>query len=360
MDHKNFKSVVYLNDWQCDINISAENVEKIFVENIDVPLYKISNLKMFYDESLEIKKFSNQQSFIWIFDNYFFHQTIENNSQYDFIKTIIPNIKPVFMNITRTASRDDNEINIDCGEKSAVVFNKDMYNIYKEDTEDQNIYDFSQYVFHFDEVYMFVPHKDFLVGIIPQRNHLSGFYRYGQEGYWNNPAILSMRKRFLKLLKKDSNMPSNIFISRADSVPRYKEFLDYYESLKEEEKTEELTTRANFFKTRVCFKEDTIKKYYESKGYVSVCFENMPYLNQLEYIYNAKNIATVIGSACINLFVADKDTKYREIHVDDGYVFSYDFMCNLLDIKMNKINLSKIIDNDDLVARHLEENDENF
>ena len=358
MENKNPKTSIYKNYHGQNISISAENVSPINIEGLDVPLYKIDGLKITYNNSLELKKFDTDKNFIWLFDDYFFHQTIENNSQYDYIKTIISDIKPVFMDINKTDTYNP-LTNSNDNKRNFLSFHQDMYEIYKVDADDQFIYDFTHYNYYFKEVYLFVPHRDFLVDILPQKNHLSGFFYYGQDRYWNNPAILAMRKRILPLLKKNTKFPEKIYISREDSAERYKEFFNKYDKINDNNKTKEIVDRAAFFKTRFYDKENIIKQFYENKGYKSVCFEKITYLEQLNYIYNAKDIATIIGSACINLFVADKTTRYREIHVNSRYDFSYDFMCSLLDIPMNRIDLTNIKD-DKLILSFLEENNNNF
>lgn len=311
-----------------------DSIEEIKINDLDTPLWKIKNLKIKdkIKNNNPIKSFKGPK-FIFTFDLFFFHQTVENNAQYDLIRTIIPNIEPVFCDIDYKASYQWNE--------NPYIFNKGIYDIYKNDAEDSFIYSLLDFNLHFEEVYMFMSQK---------RHVYPNDFNYGKNGWWQLPGIKHMRQRLFPLLKKDSIYPKKLYISRADATKRHTDELGL---LIKENRLEEHKEAISFHKQRSFLKEELIENYYKNQGYISVCFEGMSYLEQLNYIHNAETIVTLVGSALISCFSAQEGCKLIVIYVDKDYFMNYLFLAEAFNLKFIEIDLREVSHDDNLMINAL-------
>ena len=339
------------------IKINYDNIERINIDGLVCPLFKINNLLISYPGNQKTKTFFNK-NYLYLFDYYFYHQTIENNAQYDFIKELLPDINLIFLDIDSKTEKSfedlktkypDEFFNAIKNDNIGFIYNKDMYEIYSKDVLDKTIYTAYPYNLLFEEVYLFTGHRGFLNDFIPGYSETVENFAYGQTTWWHPKGILNMRDRLLPLLKKDSKYPKNLYISRQDAHKRHTELL---QKIIDAGQVEENEGAVDFFEKRSFDKEHIIENFFIEKGYTSVTFEGMDYLEQLNYIHNSENIATLIGSACINLFAASENTNFYEIHVNKKYHMNYHFVADLAKAKHIVVDLRPFIDDE---ARVIEE-----
>lgn len=205
--------------------------------------------------------------------------------------------------------------------------------------------------YHFDEVYLVWDPLNFFVDkrhkFLELGSHWSGVPyawwarlnwqdndrfsgRIFEHQWWRNIGISEMRNIFLKELESYPDLPyKKIFISRKDADQRYRE--------------QNAENNLSFFRYVDPDINDMIENYYVERGYHSVNFEGMPYLDQLNYIRNATHVAGLIGSGFTSLYVANPGCQVIEILVNKKYGFTYDFLAKLVPFKLIQIDLKMLL-----------------
>ena len=299
--------------------------------NEDIKIVKINNLKITNTDAEHI--YIPGKTFISSFHYHMHHFLAESIAQYENIKSVVPDLKTVFVddapypywrnNLNDTSS---SAFMSDLKTISFGTRNKDyephqyfepVFNAYSRDGQ---IYNMNYDNLLFEEVCLIVDFSK----IIPE----SIFKQHEFIPMWMNKDIdvyakinynSFIPKGLFKInksleFKQDNTLPKKIYISRSDSNERKRK---QYVSTSTEEKIKQDIA------IRVFNNEQEIESYFISLGYHSVSFEKISYIKQLQYMRNATHIAALSGTAIINSFACNKDATIIELRVKSGYNHTY-------------------------------------
>lgn len=312
----------------------AKSIEEIKLDSHNFSILKINNfvIKQQYG-SFEKFTYIEGKNFIIQYDQYIWHYIQEMVGQYELVKHIIPDIKPLFLDPNiyshRTTYNDFKKINL-----NHLKYLDDIHDVY---AIDDNVYQYNQNIL-IEELYIILDLKGYFPdelfihhGVIPywSVNKEHEHRHFKPSGFWQLDGLKFTRKTFTEYIKKSDQYPKKIYISRKDSAKRHKEIKD---------------KDSFWYNVRTFENEQYIEDYFSKMGYVSFQFEGMSYLEQLSILYNATHIAGTIGSAFINTFICQENTKLIEIHVKKYYDFNYEYIANMFKINRKEINLKYLDD----------------
>jgi hypothetical protein len=332
-------------------NITADSVEEIWLDGVEIPLLKIKNLRVVFVSGSREKRLVGK-TFPFILNRYFYHQVLEGNAQYELIKTLEMNIDPVFITDGGLIHSESDETHTALFLESlkklgSFVFLKGIYDEYKEDSEHKEIYGLRSHSLLFDEVYMFNDFSHFLSGCDWPNEYIPFWDRPGFTNGLLVPFVTKctqhMRESFLKKMYVDDSSPKLLYISRKDANVRHKKDWD---SLSDTERSSPTHGNSFFYLKRSFNKDSIVEKYYTDNGFTSVCFEGMSYMEQLHLVFNAKTIATSSGSGCVNLFIAQSGSQAIEIGAFPEYGLTYGWLCDLAGLKWDYVSISDELKDD--------------
>lgn len=323
---------------------TMDSVEEIWIKGVDIPLLKIKNLKIVAGPESKEVRFSGK-TFPFILDHMFYHQILEGNAQYELIKTLVMDIKPVFMTKERMVSssshEDDTRLFLESlKNKANYFFLQGVYDEYKEQSEYKDIYILHGNSLVFDELYIFNDFTSLLSGAT---------WTNGYKPFWEIDDFISkklqpfveictskIRDSFLKKMTTDPQQPKLLYISRKDATKRHKK---YWDSLSIDQQNDPTLGESYFYLKRSFENESVVEKYYMDKGYTSVSFEGMPYMEQLSMIFNADKIVSASGSGLVNLFIARDTSEILELGAFSHYNQTYHWICDIVGSKWRYVTI---------------------
>ena len=138
---------------------------------------------------------------------------------------------------------------------------------------------------------------------------------------WIKEGVQLLRERLITSVRESEDYPEKMYVSRRDATERYKNLI------KDGETSD--TKSINEARERN-YDETNLENYFIAKGYEPVCLEGMPYREQMNYFYNAKKIAGLVGSGFCNLIFSRPDVELIELHVSATFEFSYSYLIRFL------------------------------
>lgn len=341
-------------------DINSLNNPKDLCPNLEIVVLK--NVLIQGDiENNNITHFFSGKNYLFHFDHYFYHQLQQIVCQFDFIKKYVPDLKAVFFDRyanTQSLKAEDffNSIkdvsfiyqNTGIKDLNTHIYFEDLYRAYLDEAYDNNIYQLRPYNLFFEELYFitdvvtFFPEEMFI-----EQNFIPVWYtqKFKDNAYcvYNQMDQVSLkmhRERMIKYLKIDNSFHKKIYISREDANKRY-------ENVLQDLNIKHSQSYLDWIKTRIFPEEYCLTKYFKEQGYHIVNFEGMPYIQQLQTLYNATHVAGIIGSGLLNTLICNKNTQVFEIHISKPYYFSYDYVAKVFDLNHKIIDVRFIEDRTD-------------
>lgn len=336
-----------------------------FIEAVDVPesvgkIFKLTNVDYIPSPGKEVINVPGKTMFVRS-GYYIWHYLFDELAAYLYLKKHVKDLNLMWVYEADIQSNTQKEFLEEIKTRSFHEENTNGVEVHKYFEDIMKIFPGQEYIFspkerttnyHFDEVYLVWDPIDFFVEkrhkFLQLGSHWSGIpYAWWARPNWQDNdrfsgnifdhqwwrliGISEMRKIFLKELESYPVLPyKKIFISRKDADQRYKK------QIGDED-------RLSFFRYVDPDINDMIENYYVERGYHSVNFEGMSYLNQLNYIRNATHVAGLVGSGFTSLYVAKPGCQVIEILVNKKYGFTYDFLAKLVPFRLTQIDLRMLL-----------------
>lgn len=367
------------------MQIKADSIEALTFNGLDVPVYKMNNFRVFNQNGPEDEVVIEEKVFLFQFDFYFFHQMHEVVGQFEVLKSLIPDIKAVFVqqntdhvfNFTHMCNNVEffkAVSNVAYGSMGPDTMGKDTHkyfeglvDLYSKDAVNEGVYNLRLGKYLFKEAYVFF---DGALPLYSERPHASLSHGYdilkahGHSPYWQEPdymtvyldkshryyswhlpAMRDYKKRIDSWVFENPELPKKIYISRRDVKARYEHLVA----------TQEAAESKRFFKSRLFDESEFLEPYFESKGYTVLTFQGMSLHDQLTYIKSATHIAGLVGSAFCNMVACQPNAKVYELHVWPDYWIDYAYLSDIAEAQNIKVFL-KDCNNDPIeMTRKLEE-----
>ena len=352
------------------MKVTADRIESVvFPEFLEVPVYKITNLRISNDLQSRTTVVFKSKVFLFQFDFFLFHQVHEIAGQFEVLKSVLPDIRSVFVqqNVSHHYGFSkvfDNDLFFNTvkdigyakrtpetmGQNTHKYF-EGLVEMYKKDAVTDSVYNLNAGNYEFQEVYfMFeggiplfsnrpngiLQHDTDLLRdhqIVPywqEPDYMTVYLDKSHRYYsWHMPAMRGYKHRIDSMVSYDGAFPKKIYISRKDVKARYERLI--------QEIPDEGSVR--FFKSRTFDEADFLEPYFISKGYTPIVFQGMPLLEQFKYVKSATHIAGLAGSAFVNFVACSPGTNVYEIHVDANYVIDYTYLCEIAGAKNHRVLL---------------------
>lgn len=359
------------------MQIASDAIEALNLDGLEVPVYKITNLRIINATESEDKKVVEEKVFLFQFDFYFFHQLHEIVGQFEVLKALIPDIRAVFVQQNVNCKNEEffrAVSDISYGDTGPKAVGKETHkyfeglvDLYKKDAISTEVHNLRLGNYLFKEAYVFfegglplyserphgeLSHKNDLLrahGHTPywqepdyMKSYLDKNHRYYS---WHLPAMRAYKSRVDSWISENNDLPKKIYISRRDVKARYEHLVS----------TQESAESKRFFKSRLFDESEFLEPYFESKGYTVITFQGMPLHDQLTHIKNATHIAGLVGSGFCNMVACRPGAKVYEIHVWPDYWIDYAYLSDMAGAENIKVIL-KDCNNDPVeMTRKLEE-----
>lgn len=364
------------------MKLEAGQIEAISVAELDVPIYKITDLRITNEQSSDAADHVFQKVFLFQFDYYLFHQLHEVAGQFEVLKRSMPDVKIMFVQqqvdhhfgFSETVNNVkffDVISNIGYGimDPDTAGLNTHKYfeglvDLYKVDAISEGVYNLKEGNYNFSEVYFFFEGAIPLFserpnGILSHNTDL--LQKHGHTPYWQNtdymqiyldkghryyswhtPAMELYRDRVNSRIELNNDYPKKIYISRKDVKARYESLVAGQPD-------------PTFFKSRLYDESVFLEPYFEEKGYTIVTFQGMPLLEQLTYIKNANKIAGLVGSSFCNIVACQPKAVTYEIHIWPDYYIDYTYLAKIAGATNVRVQLQNCNNDPGEMRRRLDE-----
>lgn len=352
------------------VYMKAESFELIKLKETKLNIIRLNNLVIspqgeFFDPNAA--NYFKGNTFLGLYHYHFHHHIMDTVAQYEYLKSYVPDLDIEFVapfgypvwrkEITDRSSKHFIEYlkNVHFGtEKEKIGMNIEQHKYFEDtfymyDTENKkNIYAKESDVMVFDSVYFLIDDglffsKEMLKDVGLTENEIPWlseewiassltkmFDEWGKLD-WEDPGLKAARIKLNEYMYDIPDSPKKIYISRQKANERY---------LKEKEIN--LNYVDKNMRERYFEREADLEAYFNSLGYVSFTLEGTSFFNQLRIFHNATHIASLSGSAFINILGCKPDAKLIEVRALMAFPYCYERYANILGLKYKCVDLREL------------------